>query len=287
VIDYSLSDDEEAVVEAARQVAQSDDPWRGLVDGGWLDLLLDDDGDATPLGFLGFVAEEMGYAGVSSPLPGSAALWPTLFQQSCAGKRVGVVRSDYCEDGAGAELVVVRPDGYDDFDVEPLGGLEGDGLARVTRLGTPIATTPDEDALAPLAMQRAIALVCSEMAGLMRRVLDMTLAHLATREQFGQPLSSFQVIQHGAARLATMAEGATWGARLVTHDLTRQNVHGVKGWLSSTAQEASALAHQLHGAIGFTEEYGLQLLTKRLRTLRFAWGDDRHHHEALGILSIS
>jgi alkylation response protein AidB-like acyl-CoA dehydrogenase len=40
----------------------------------------------------------------------------------------------------------------------------------------------------------------------------------------------------------------------------------------------------LHGAIGFTEEYGLQRLTKRLRTLRFAWGDDAAHHLALGRL---
>ena len=43
-----------------------------------------------------------------------------------------------------------------------------------------------------------------------------------------------------------------------------------------------ALGHQLHGAIGFTEEYGLQRLSKRLRTLRFAFGDDRFHHRTLG-----
>jgi hypothetical protein len=36
--------------------------------------------------------------------------------------------------------------------------------------------------------------------------------------------------------------------------------------------------------MGFTEEYGLQRVTKRLRTLRFAWGDDSRHHEALGRL---
>jgi alkylation response protein AidB-like acyl-CoA dehydrogenase len=112
----------------------------------------------------------------------------------------------------------------------------------------------------------------------------MTVSHLRVREQFGRPLAEFQVIQHGAARLATLAEGATWCARLATHDLSRETVHGAKGWLSTTAHDVSVSAHQLHGAIGFTEEYGLQRLTKRLRTLRFAWGDDAEHHRALGRL---
>jgi alkylation response protein AidB-like acyl-CoA dehydrogenase len=44
----------------------------------------------------------------------------------------------------------------------------------------------------------------------------------------------------------------------------------------------TTLGHQLHGAIGFTEEYGLQRLSKRLRTLRYAYGDDRFHHADLG-----
>jgi acyl-CoA dehydrogenase len=59
-----------------------------------------------------------------------------------------------------------------------------------------------------------------------------------------------------------------------------------KGWISQASAEATALAHQLHGAIGFTEEYGLQRLSKRLRTLRFAYGDDRFHHRALGGRSL-
>lgn len=286
-MNYDLDDDERAVVDAAQKVVQAADPWLGLAEGGWLDLLLDDPEHG--FGYLGLVAEEFGYAGVAVPLPGTAALWPTLFEQSAGRRRVGVVTGggEYCEDGAGAELVVRRPHGYDidSFEIEPLGGLEGDGLARVTVTGEPVATSRDDAGLAPLAMQRAIALACSEMAGLMRRILDMTLQHVRTREQFGQPLASFQVVQHNAARLATLSEAATWAARAAVLDLSRENVHAMKGWLSAASQEVSALAHQMHGAIGFTEEYGLQRLTKRLRTLRFSWRDDSEHHLALGRLS--
>jgi alkylation response protein AidB-like acyl-CoA dehydrogenase len=122
------------------------------------------------------------------------------------------------------------------------------------------------------------------MAGAMRRVAEMTAGYVAERQQFGRPIATFQVVAHGAARLATMAEGAVWIARTACRSADPAATHAAKGWISRASAEAAATAHQLHGAIGFTEEYGLQRLTKRLRTLRFAWGDDATHHLALGRL---
>jgi acyl-CoA dehydrogenase len=282
VISYAITDDESSVIDASRQVARSADPWEGLVDGGWLDLLLEDPSGG--LGFLGFVAEELGEVGVAVPLATTAGLWPTLFGTSAQGKKVGVVLDGLCEGGADAQLVVVTDDAtaeaFDEFDVEAVGGLEGDRLARVVVRGRPTDSCGDA-ATCDLGLRRATALTCAEMAGLIRRAFEMTLEHLRTREQFGKPLSAFQVIQHDAARLATFAEAATWGARLAAHDPSAENVHAAKGWISGASQQVVALTHQLHGAIGFTEEYGLQRLSKRLRTLRFTFGDDRSHHLAL------
>jgi acyl-CoA dehydrogenase len=285
MMDFSLSEDEQAVSEAAAKLAADSDPWRALAAGGWLDLLATEPSGA--LGYLGLVAEELGAAGVALPLPGTAALWPTLFAESAGGRRVGVVEGDLAEDGVGADLIVVLTDhraaAYETFSVEPVGELEGDQLARVTVHGPPLAECADalriEDAC-----RLATALIAAEMAGAIRRVVDMTTTYVSERHQFGRPLSSFQVIQHGAARLATLAEAATWTARLACADPTAEHVHAAKGWLSAAAVEVSALAHQLHGATGFTEEYGLQCFTKRLRTLRFAWGDDPSHYRALGRL---
>jgi acyl-CoA dehydrogenase len=287
-VDFTISDDEAAVMEAAVKVAGSADPWAALSEGGWLDLLADDPtGD---LGYLGLVAEALGAAGVAVPIVGTAAVWPTLFGTSAGGRRVGVVEAGdgLGEDCLSAEVVVVLSQvsavAFDDFTAEPAGGLEGDGLARVVVQGDPWAATEEPVRVAE-ARRRAAALAAAEMAGALGRVAEMTVAHVRERHQFGRPLSAFQVVAHGAAQLATTAEAALWAARLACRSPDPGPTHAAKGWISRAAQEGSALAHQLHGAIGFTEEYGLQRLTKRLRTLRFAHGDDAFHHRALGRLA--
>ena len=288
-MDFTLSDDETAVVEAAVRVAGDSNPWMALVDGGWINLLLEDTG--TGLGYLGLVAEELGAGGVSVPLVGSAVVYPTVFGESAGDRRVAVadraVGDGLAEDGRSSEiLIVLDEDGYtahEEFLVQPLGALDGDGLARVEDDG-PVMTRGDDTGLVAEARRRAAAVAAAEMAGAMRRVAEMTASYVAERHQFGRPIAAFQVVAHGAARLATLAEGGIWMARTACQSTDPATAHAAKGWISAASVEASATAHQLHGAIGFTEEYGLQRLTKRLRTLRFAWGDDAAHHLALGRL---
>ncbi len=286
MMDFTLSDDETAVVEAAAQVAADADPWRALVAGGWADLLVDDPEHG--LGYLGLVAEGLGAAGASVPVIGAAAMWPTLFQESAGGRRVAVSDDgELAEDGAGAQVLVVlhgsEAMAHEEFRLTPVAGLEGDGLARVDAAG-PVVARADNPALVDQARLRAAAVAAAEMAGAMCRVAEMTAGYVAERQQFGRAIATFQVVSHGAARLATLAEGATWMARTACRSAEPAVTHAAKGWISRASAEASAVAHQLHGAIGFTEEYGLQRLTKRLRTLRFAWGDDAAHHLALGRL---
>jgi hypothetical protein len=286
-MDFTLSDEELAVVEAAAQVAGDNNPWMALVDGGWVDLLLEDPG--LGLGYLGLVAEGLGAAGTSVPLVGSAVVFPTLFAASAGDRRVAVAdrqRDDgLAEDGRSAECLVVLAEGtataHEEFLVAPVGALDGDGLARVEDDG-PVESRCDDAALVDEARRRAAAVAAAEMAGAMRRVAEMTAGYVAERQQFGRPIAAFQVVAHGAARLATLAEGATWIARAACRSAELDVTHAAKGWISRASVEAAALAHQLHGAIGFTEEYGLQRLSKRLRTLRFAYGDDRFHHRVLG-----
>jgi alkylation response protein AidB-like acyl-CoA dehydrogenase len=295
-MDFTLNDDERAVTEAAAQVAGSADPWAALDQGGWLDIILEDE---RGLGYLGLVAEALGAAGVAVPLAGTAAVWPTLFGGSAGGRRVAVADTQldggpsgepgndvlFCEDGVGADVVVVLRNGkagiHETFSVEPAGGLEGDGLALLRLEGQPVDRCKDPDLVAD-ARRRATALTAAEMAGAIDRIATMTAGYVTERQQFGRPISAFQVVAHGAARLATLAQAATWSARLACASTDPSDTAAAKGWISAASAEVAALAHQLHGAIGFTEEYGLQRLSKRLRTLRFAYGDDRFHHRALG-----
>jgi acyl-CoA dehydrogenase len=295
-MDFTFTDDERAVTEAAAQVANASDPWAALEEGGWFDILLEDE---RGLGYLCLVAEALGAAGVSVPLTGTAAVWPTLFGGTAGGRRVGVADTlvDHgmvghsgkdvllCEDGVGADVVVVLRDGkagiHETFTVESLGGLEGDGLARLRLEGKAVDRCKDPDLVAE-ARRRATALASAEMAGAIDRIATMTASYVTERQQFGRPISSFQSVAHGAARLATLAQAATWAARLACMSPNPSDTAVAKGWISAASAEVAALGHQLHGAIGFTEEYGLQRLSKRLRTLRFAYGDDRFHHRTLG-----
>jgi alkylation response protein AidB-like acyl-CoA dehydrogenase len=291
-VDFTVTDDERAVMDAAAQVAAAADPWAALADGGWLDILLEDE---RGLAYLGLVAEALGAAGVSVPLAGTAVVWPTLFGGSAGGRRVGVADAldgagseaggVLCEDGVGADVIVVLRDGkagiHETFTVEPLGGLDGDGLARVRLEGAALDRCQDPDLVAE-GRRRAAAVTAAEMAGVIDRMAAITAGHVTERQQFGRPLSAFQVVAHGAARLATLAQAAQWSARLACSSTDPSDTAAAKGWISAASAEAAALAHQLHGAIGFTEEYGLQRLSKRLRTLRFAYGDDRLHFRALG-----
>jgi acyl-CoA dehydrogenase len=311
-VDFTLTDDERAVIETAAQVAGAPDPWAALGEGGWLDILLEEE---RGLGYLGLVAEALGAAGVAVPLVGTAVVWPTLFGGSAGGRRVGVADTvvnggatvggaavagsggagraepggpddgPLCEDGVGADVVVVLRDGragiHETFGVEPVGGVDGDGLARL-RLDGPAVDRCKDPELVAEARRRASALAAAEMAGAIDRIATMTAGYVTERQQFGRPISAFQVVAHGAARLATLAQAATWSARLACTSSDPSDTAAAKGWISAASADAVSLAHQLHGAIGFTEEYGLQRLSKRLRTLRFAYGDDRFHHRALG-----
>jgi acyl-CoA dehydrogenase len=306
-MDFTVTDDERAVIEAAGQVAGAKDPWAALAEGGWLDILLEDE---RGLAYLGLVAEALGAAGVAVPLAGTAVVWPTLFGASAGGRKVGVAdrllevagadgtgtggpddgagsEDDglLCEDGVDAEVIVVLRDGmagiHENFAAEAVGRLEGDGLARLRLEGRALDRCKDPELVAE-ARRRAAAVTAAEMAGAIDRMAALTAGYVAERQQFGRPISAFQVVAHGAARLATLAQAATWSARLACRSTDPSDTSVAKGWISAASPEVTALAHQLHGAIGFTEEYGLQRLSKRLRTLRFAFGDDRFHHRALG-----
>ena len=295
-MDFTFTDDDRAVMEAAVQVAGSADPWAALGEGGWLDIALEDE---RGVAYLGLVAEALGAAGVAVPLIGTAVVWPTLFGGSAGGRRVGVAdpRSDgysldgsggkvlLCEDGVGADVIVVLRDGragiHEAFTGEAVGGLEGDGLGRVRLEDKPLDYCTDPDLVAE-ARRRAAAVTAAEMAGAIDRIAAMTARYVTERQQFGRPISAFQAVAHGAARLATLAQAATWAARLACGSADPSDTAAAKGWISAASAEVAALGHQLHGAIGFTEEYGLQRLSKRLRTLRFAYGDDRFHHRVLG-----
>lgn len=123
------------------------------------------------------------------------------------------------------------------------------------------------------------AVVCAALiAGALKTVFDLTLAYANQREQFGRPIGKFQAVQH---QLSVMAEhvfaarmAAQLGCQTDVRAPDRLRVAIAKARTSEAAQEVAALAHAIHGAIGFTAEFDLQLYSRRLHAWRQTAGSE-------------
>jgi acyl-CoA dehydrogenase len=148
--------------------------------------------------------------------------------------------------------------------------VEGDAVA-------PLVSGVDRAALYRRgALARAVL-----MAGAMERALDTAVRYAGERKQFGRPIAKFQAVQQQLAVMAgqVAAAGAAADAgveALALDDPERQEflIAIAKTRVGDAATLASEIAHQVHGAIGFTKEYSLQLSTRRLWSWRDEFGGD-------------
>jgi len=132
----------------------------------------------------------------------------------------------------------------------------------------------------------AAALHAALLSGAIIRVFEITLQYCNDREQFGQSLGKFQAVQH---QLAVMAEHATASALAAEAAFRSDSATPppmaaamAKSRASEAAVLVSSIAHALHGAIGVTEEYDLQLLTRRLHEWRMAHGSEAFWNPIVG-----
>jgi acyl-CoA dehydrogenase len=123
------------------------------------------------------------------------------------------------------------------------------------------------------------------MAGAMRRVLDMTLSYANERIQFGKAIGRFQAIQHQLAEMAGSVAAASMAvetAFAMNRFPSRLACAVAKSRASEAAQHVASMAHAVHGAIGVTSEYDLQLYTRRLHRWRMAFGSEIYWNRVLG-----
>lgn len=127
---------------------------------------------------------------------------------------------------------------------------------------------------------------CQEIAGALATVLDMTVQYASERVQFGKPLARQQAIQQQLAVLATQAAIAAGAADMAVdafHDPRRHAlIAAAKARCGEAAGQALAIAHQVHGAIGITREYRLNLYSRRLWSWRDEFGSERYWQARLG-----
>ncbi|MBW2408147.1 MAG: acyl-CoA/acyl-ACP dehydrogenase [Deltaproteobacteria bacterium] len=144
-------------------------------------------------------------------------------------------------------------------------------------------TGPVSDTIKRLQQQAAVA-KCAELVGGIQRAFDMTVKYAKDRKQFGRPIGSFQAVQHHCANMVMDVDGS----RFMTYQAAWKISEGLaankeaamaKAWTSDASRRVTSLAHQIHGAISFTEEYDVHLFYRRAKSGEVAFGDAAYHLE--------
>ena len=130
------------------------------------------------------------------------------------------------------------------------------------------------------------AIHAAAMAGAMERLFGMTLEYCNDRVQFGKAIGKFQAVQHQLSLMAEHVACAGAGAELAFKAGAKVPAllaaATAKSCTSTAVPLVASIAHALHGAIGITEEYDLQLYTRRLHEWRMADGSETYWNRIVG-----
>jgi alkylation response protein AidB-like acyl-CoA dehydrogenase len=160
----------------------------------------------------------------------------------------------------------------------PAAGSQGRDSLDPTR---PLFPTEGEPPHSELIFDTAALLTAAQLLGLGRAALDMTVGYAKQRVQYGHVIGEYQAVKH---RLADAHTGLEFARPLVFAAAlgpTAREISAAKAAASEAAYRAARAALQLHGAIGYTDEYDLSVYFKKIRALHGAWGSPTFHKERL------
>jgi alkylation response protein AidB-like acyl-CoA dehydrogenase len=130
------------------------------------------------------------------------------------------------------------------------------------------------------------------IAGATAAVSDLTIDYARSREQFGRPIATFQAVAQRLVQMRSETELAALTAEVAGRRLAelgtgaRFEVAAAKTSTSRAASEVARHAHQVHGALGMTQEYPLHHFTRRLWSWRQEWGSERQWAATVGRLAV-
>ena len=132
--------------------------------------------------------------------------------------------------------------------------------------------------------------VTAEAVGAAQSALDLTTGYAKERTQFGAPIGRYQGVKHRLAEMYVDIESiksllyyAAWAADESPQELAR-STSLAKAYASDAFARIGIDGVQLHGAIGFTAEYDIQLYLKRSKWTRPVFGDSDFHYERVAEL---
>ena len=133
-------------------------------------------------------------------------------------------------------------------------------------------------------IEAGVSAFAAEAVGAMDKMHNMTLEYLKTRQQFGKPIGSYQIMQHKSADMLIAVEQGRSMSMLAAMMLeepdaaTRaRNIAMAKVGVGQSGRLVSQSAVQLHGGIGMTEEYAVGHYFRRVMVFEHTFGDTAHH----------
>ena len=181
---------------------------------------------------------------------------------------------------AADRVVTVEGETSVDFDVAEDTNLAGESRDRVQLRNARRVEVPGQ-LYERMALSRAVL-----MAGALDRILAMAVDYATEREQFGRAIAKFQAVQHNLAVLAGEVAAARCACDGAIMSLASPDfavaVAAAKARVGEAAGVAAEIAHQVHGAMGFTHEHSLHHFTRRLWAWRDEYGRETRWQEQLG-----
>lgn len=168
----------------------------------------------------------------------------------------------------------------DRLDIRRSENLAGEPRDTVTIETDDVMWTPVPEGTAELFFMRGALARALQMCGAMERIVELSIEHVSSREQFGRALSRFQAVQrlvsHTAAETALARAAADAAVNYVERagwdDRTAIAVAAAKSCAGHAASTVVRNAHQVHGAIGTTSEHDLHRLTRPVLAWRSEFG---------------
>jgi alkylation response protein AidB-like acyl-CoA dehydrogenase len=314
-VDFDLNRDQNEIKGVARELLAARSPftkvreaaeaaeydatlWAQLVELGWPGIAVAEEHGGQGLGAveLAVLLEELGYACAATPfLPTAAAAAViqaagTPEQQArwlpglASGElTAGIGTRELAADAAGAAVVVLLDGDEAQLVEEP----ETEPFVAIDPTRRFATVAGEGRQLGAGAADRVRVALAAEVVGVCQRALDMTLAYVKERKQFGVPVGSFQAVAHRCAQMLLHTESvrstayyAAWAAG-ADPDLLPEAAALAAAAASDGGREVTASAIQAHGGIGFTWEADVHWLYKRAQLDAALLGGAKRHRAAL------
>lgn len=196
-----------------------------------------------------------------------------------------------------ADMAAIEAAGFAQLLTPDFGGDWGDVCAVLRLAGAKVPHLPVGELIigGDISREQGAFIRCCQSAGALDAALAMSIEHANARVQFGKPLGKFQAVQQSLATLATEAAAVNVAAAAAAAALDRAGgdtqaalfeIAAAKLRTNRAIGTGVGIAHQVHGAIGFTQEYALHHLTTALLGWRSDHGNDAYWAGVLGGMAV-